>query len=80
MPDQNALIELLLLDELFHVLGHDGVVVFLRVERVAMIPEVLSFARVSGVYQSTGRPTYNSEDLTFQISGQRSMAVRQIQR
>lgn len=41
MPDQDALIQVLLLDELLYILGHDTVVVLFRVKRMTMVPEIL---------------------------------------
>jgi hypothetical protein len=41
VPDQNAFGQLLLLEELLDVLGHDGVVMVRGVEGVAMVTEVL---------------------------------------
>ena len=41
MSDEHALAQLLLLDELDDIVRHDGVVVLLRVERLAMVSEIL---------------------------------------
>ena len=41
MPDQNTLVQILLLDELLHVLGHVVVVMLRGMERVAMVTEIL---------------------------------------
>lgn len=41
MPDQNTLVQILLLDELLHVLGHVVVVMLMGMKRVAMVPEIL---------------------------------------
>lgn len=50
MPDEDAFVQVLLLDELFHILCHNLVVVLFRVKRVAMIPEILE--HVSHTYWS----------------------------
>lgn len=41
MPDQNTFVQILLLDELLHVLCHVIVVMLMGMERVTMVPEVL---------------------------------------
>ena len=41
MPNYDAFIQFLLLDELLHVLCHNTVVVLCGMKRMAMIPEVL---------------------------------------
>ena len=41
MPDQHTLVQILLLDELLHVLRHVVVVMLMGMEGVAMVPEIL---------------------------------------
>lgn len=41
MPDQDALVEFLLLDELLHILRHSTVIVLRSMERMAMVTQIL---------------------------------------
>lgn len=79
MADQDTLVQVLLVDELFHVVCHDGVVVLLGMERVSMIPKILAGYRWRGLiscclptYLPTGRiaekKTNHHEDLSLEIT------------
>lgn len=41
MANQDTLGQIVLMDEFLHVFGHDGIVMFVVMERVAMIPQIL---------------------------------------
>lgn len=42
MANQDTLGQIVLMDEFLHVFGHDGIVMFVVMERVAMIPQIQS--------------------------------------
>lgn len=82
MPNQHAFIQFLLVNELLHILCHNGVVVLLGMERVSMIPEVLSLTlslpanhRMQGTYQSV----YLTLQVTCEGSTMISCAFRMLE-